>query len=498
MQRISEPNSSSIAIRTSHRLLPDPTRVLIKIFVAGQEDFGSTESRINVVVQRVLALSDDEVGTALAIVTKDFSHRHDDFDALLHAHAQRACECIVSDHELTNDRWKLLGACFTHEFSVEGAALCNPSAVLHPDQSGLGAGMARFIMTVRAIGEGHRSSIGFRTGVIDQWGGISVDAPQPRLHPGAYSDPLFTRQNFIGPLESLSDFGENAQTVLSKLPDEFTLEQLEERLIVLLHSHDTHRNAAETVLNFRTIAERSYVVDFPKDSSYSERVLWPHASSEWRGMEDARLVRFAEDDGSTSYLATYTAFDGSSITQQMFRTTDFQRFEMFPVSGRAARGKGLAVFPRKVGGAYMALTRMDHESNFISTSDQVEHWDDATAVQVPSRPWELIQLGNCGSPIETEAGWLVVTHAVGPFRTYYLSAMLLDLNDPMRVVGTLNQPLLAPIPAEREGYVPNVVYSCGSLKHRDVLMIPFGIADNSIGFATARITDLLTLLTDTH
>jgi predicted GH43/DUF377 family glycosyl hydrolase len=276
------------------------------------------------------------------------------------------------------------------------------------------------------------------------------------------------------------------------------LEQLEERLIVLLHSHDTHRNAAETVLNFRTIAERSYVVDFPKDSSYSERVLWPHASSEWRGMEDARLVRFAEDDGNTSYLATYTAFDGSSITQQMFRTSDFSRFEMFPVSGRAARGKGLAVFPRKVGGAYMALTRMDHESNFISTSDQVEHWDDATAVQVPSRPWELIQLGNCGSPIETEAGWLVVTHAVGPFRTYYLSAMLLDLNDPMRVVGTLNQPLLAPIPAEREGYVPNVVYSCGSLKHRDVLMIPFGIADNSIGFATARITDLLTLLTDTH
>jgi predicted GH43/DUF377 family glycosyl hydrolase len=332
--------------------------------------------------------------------------------------------------------------------------------------------------------------------VIDQWGGISVDAPQPRLQPVHYTDPIFTRRNFEGPLESLSDFGENAHTVLSKLPEEFSWHELEDRLTVLLHNHDTYRNAAETVLHFRTIAERSYAVLFPSSSRYSERVLWPHATSEWRGMEDARLVRFVDDDAKATYLATYTAFDGSGITQQMFRTLDFASFEMFPLSGRAARGKGLALFPRKICGSYVAMSRMDHESNFISFSDQLEYWDSATSVQIPARPWELIQLGNCGSPIETDAGWLVITHAVGPFRTYYLSAMLLDLNDPLRIIGTLNQPLLAPIPAEREGYVPNVVYSCGSLRHRNVLMIPFGIADNSIGFATARISDLIDLLTD--
>lgn len=495
MQRINESVGPALAIRTSHRLLPDPKRVLIKLFVAGQEDFGSTESRINVVVERVLALNEDQVKIALDVVRSDFAGRHDDFESILDIHANRACQCMAPDLDLSEDRRRLLGAFFTHEFAIEGASLCNPSAVLHPDQSGLGSGMARFIMTVRAIGEGHRSSIGFRTGVVDQWGGISVDAPKNRVRPGTHSDPVFTRKSFVGPLASLSDMGENARTVLDHLPDTFTLDQLEERLNVLLHNHDTYRNAAETVFHFRSIAERSYSVSFPDTTCFSERVLWPHATSEWRGMEDARLVLFTDEDGRRSYMATYTAFDGTDITQQMFRTTDFVNFDVFPVSGNAARGKGLALFPRKVEGSFVAMTRNDHESNFISVSDQIEHWETSHPVQVPARPWELIQLGNCGSPIETEAGWLVITHAVGPFRTYYLSALLLDINDPMRVIGTLDQPLLAPIQLEREGYVPNVVYSCGSFRHGDVLMIPFGIADNSIGFATAKISELIEHLT---
>jgi predicted GH43/DUF377 family glycosyl hydrolase len=339
-------------------------------------------------------------------------------------------------------------------------------------------------MSVRGIGEGHRSSIGFRTGVVDQWGGVTIDAPSSRLESGTIGEVVYGPSNFRGLLESYSDFGENARAVFGRLGERFTMSELEEQLNCLLHDHETYRNAEDTVHHFRTIAERSYAVSFSVASDVSERILWPHAWAEWRGMEDARLVQFRHDDGSVSYYGTYTAFDGVNISQQMFATEDFVDFRMFPASGRAAVGKGLALFPRRIGGSYVALSRSDNESNSVAFSDDIDHWSDSEVLQAPRRPWEIIQLGNSGSPLETDAGWLVITHAVGPFRTYYLSAVLLDLTDPTRIIGSLQEPLLAPITRERDGYVPNVVYSCGSLLHGDVLMIPFGIADNSIGIAT--------------
>jgi len=225
--------------------------------------------------------------------------------------------------------------------------------------------------------------------------------------------------------------------------------------------------------------------------------LWPHASDEWRGMEDARFVRFTTPEGSVIYYATYTAFDGSNISQQLLSTTGFTTFKMHPMSGAAASGKGLALFPRKIGGHYVALSRADHESNYISFSDDLEYWGKHEILQAPTRPWELIQIGNCGSPIETEAGWLVLTHGVGPMRTYCISALLLDKDDPLRIIGSLNKPLLSPTEGERDGYVPNVVYSCGSMLHGESLMIPFGIADNSIGIAVANINEVLQRLVDT-
>lgn len=487
---IGVPDRPYLAARTAHRLLPDPRRVLIRLFVAGQEDFGSTESRTSLVLDRILSLSEDEVRRALDEVSVDFAERHGDFTAWLDQHAHRVVHRIDSSVPLSEDRWRLIGACFTHEFAVEGAALCNPSAVPHPDQSGLDPGQLRFVMSVRGIGEGHRSSVGFRTGIVDGDGTVTVDPARGRVDAGFHGDVQFRRENFRGLLERYSDYGENARAVFSQLGEEFTQSELEVQLNCLLHDHETYRNADETVHHFRMIAERSYTVKFTGGTPLPGRVLWPHAGAEWRGMEDARLVRFAHDSGF-SYFGSYTAFDGSNISQQMFTTDDFVDFRMFPVSGAAARGKGLALFPRKVGGLYAALTRADHESNLISFSEHLEHWPAAQMLQAPRRPWEIIQLGNCGSPIETEAGWLVVTHAVGPFRTYYLSAMLLDLHDPSRVIGSLDEPLLAPISSERDGYVPNVVYSCGSLLHDGVLMIPFGIADNSIGIATADVGTLL-------
>ncbi len=483
-----------MAVRKSLRLDPDPSRITVKLFVAGQEDFGPLQSRTNAVISRLMQLSEAEVTAALTTVRRDFEDRHEDFDHWLDTHAHRALHRVDPSMPLSEDRWKLIGACFTHEFSVEGAALTNPSAVPHPDQSGLPAGTMRFIMTVRCIGEGHRSSIGFRTGTVDTWGDVVVHDPAPRVSMGLHGESVMSKAAFTGLLEDSFDYGENARTVLGGLRETFTLSELEEQLNVLLHDRDTYRNVDETLHHFRDIAARSYLVTFPSGIEQSERILWPRAEAEFRGMEDARITRLTEN-GSPTYVGTYTAFDGVNISQQGLRTDDFANFRIFPITGPAARGKGLALFPRRIGGAYAALVRPDFESNQISFSEDIEYWPASTTLQAPARPWEIIQLGNCGAPIETEAGWLVITHAVGPFRTYYLSAMLLDLEDPARVIGTLDTPLLSPAGADREGYVPNVVYSCGSIVHAGRLVIPFGIADTSVGFATAHMDELLGRLT---
>lgn len=482
---------AGFAVRTSIRLRPDPARITIKLFVAGQEDFGPTQSRTNAVVRRVMALSDKEASEALEDVQRDFSFRHPDFDQWLDMNAHRALHRFDPKVPLSEEKWRLIGACFTHEFAVEGAALCNPSVVDHPDQSGLPPGVRRFVMSTRAIGEGHRSAIGFRTGTIDIAGNVVIDEVRHQVSTGITSETRMSKAGFRSLLAPDAPFTENATEILSQLQDTFSLSDLEERLNVLHHDRDTYRNVEETLHEFRLIAQRFYMSTFPNDIAVSERTLWPHADIERRGMEDARFTRFVEHTGDVTYFASYTAFDGTNISQQGLRTDDFTHFHSFPVSGPAANGKGLALFPRRVDGRLAALVRPDYESNHIAFSDDVEFWETSDPIQVPERPWEVIQLGNCGSPIETEAGWLVITHAVGPFRTYYLGAMLLDLHDPGRVLGTLDQPLLSPTHDERDGYVPNVVYSCGSMVHAGHLMIPFGIADHSIGIATVGMDEVL-------
>lgn len=484
-------DTPGLARRTLVDLRPDPSRITVKLFVAGQEDFGPTESRTNAVVNRIMSLSDAEVRDALDGVHDDFAHRHPDFLQWLDVHAHRATHRVDPRTPLSEERWRLIGACFSHEFSIEGAALCNPSVVPHPDQSGLPDGALRFVMSTRCIGEGHRSSIGFRSGTIDTWGDVVVDPPGNLITTGTHGETPMTQAGFRGILEGANDYGENSRSILRALPEAFSSSQLEEQLNVLLHDRDTYRNVDETVHHFRLIAERSYMVSFPSGSLLSERVLWPRAESERRGMEDARFTRFVDRDSRATYVGTYTAFDGRDIAQQGIQTDDFSVFRTFPISGPAARGKGLALFPRTVGGSFAALTRPDFETNHIAFSDEVECWPTSTALHSPSRPWEVIQLGNCGSPLETEAGWLVITHSVGPFRTYHLGAMLLDLDDPCRVIGTLDTPLLSPVEADRNGYVPNVVYSCGSLVHGRHVMIPIGVADESIGVATVRLDELL-------
>ena len=480
--------------RLDTRLEPDGGRVISRLFVAGQEDFGVKQSRASMVVDRVLGLTEEEVREALSDVFERFDDRHFEIRREFELHAHRVANRVSVGALLSEERWSLIGAYFTHEFSIEGASLTNPSIVMHPDQSGVEPGSLRFVLSVRGIGEGHRSSIGFRTGIVNSAGDITID--EAGKHPviGTHWEPLLEQINFRGLLYEMNDLGENARYVLDQLGPTFTLKELNDVLYRMLDDHDTFRNVDHTVQHFRTIAERNYCLTFPVERSISERVLWPISSAEWRGMEDARFVRFSHDDGSVNYLATYTAFDGSDISQQLLCTDDFAAFETHPISGPAAQGKGMAIFPRKIGGQYFAMSRSDHESNSIAVSEHLQHWNQSVPVLTPMRPWELIQMGNCGSPIETEAGWILLTHGVGPMRTYSISACLLDLNDPMRVIGALDEPLLAPHPRERDGYVPNVVYSCGAMAHDNHLVLPFGVSDQSIGFAVVDIEQLISRL----
>lgn len=484
-----------LVTRLAGRIAPDPTRVVARLFVAGQEVVGGSESRASSVVTRILALDEVDVKQRLAELVERFGHRHRAILATFSHHADRIGNRLGSDADLSEDRWLLLGAAFTHEYAFEAASLCNPSIVAAPDQSDAPEGGLRFVMSVRGIGEGHRSSIGFRTGTVTGDGAVAVDEPEPFPTVAAIDPGVFAKDVFHGRLRALGTDGETAASVLDSLGRSFTAEELESRLAILADERDTRRDAHATAAQLRAIAACSYGAHFPVDTHLSERVLAPAMAAESHGMEDARFVRFVDDDGSVCYYATYTAFDGSTVSQQLLQTTDFSNFALSPMVGRAVANKGLALFPRRIGGRFAALSRHDRETNAVAFSDSLGDWGDAATFQAPNQDWDVIQLGNCGSPIETDAGWLVLTHGVGPMRTYSIGALLLDLDDPTKVVATLREPLLEPRRDEQDGYVPNVVYSCGSLLHGETVVLPYGIADSAVAIATVRWPDLLHAMT---
>ncbi|HZQ76003.1 MAG TPA: glycoside hydrolase family 130 protein [Acidimicrobiia bacterium] len=477
--------------RTPHRLRPDARRVVTRLFLPGQEMLGSGESRAAGVVERILALPDDEVSSALDALMAGFAGRHRRLRATLEEHFELVAHRLAGGDALSPERRLLMGSYFTNEYSVEAAALCNPSVVLHPDQGRLAAGEARFVMSVRAIGEGHVSSIGFRSGVIDARGEIRVDDPGPFLEPGRRLPGRYDRELFRGQLTERGTLGESAAFVLDALPAHFTLDELDRALADLGEQVVTHSHVRETVEHVRSLTVSNYDIDFPPDSAIAERVLLPMAPSESHGMEDARFVRFVDDDGSVTYYATYTAFDGVQVLPKLLETADFCEFRITQLTGPAAKNKGLALFPRRIGGRYVALSRWDRERNSVVSSPDGRSWEAATTVQSPERAWELLQLGNCGSPIETPDGWLVLTHGVGPMRVYSVGAILLDLDDPTRMLARLPAPFFVPDDSERDGYVPNVVYSCGALLHEQSLMVPYGISDAAIGIAVVQVGELL-------
>jgi predicted GH43/DUF377 family glycosyl hydrolase len=347
-------------------------------------------------------------------------------------------------------------------------------------------------MSLRAVGEGHLSSIAFRSGVLDAAGAITIDEPGAHLV-GGHRTPhrYFDKAHFGTKLQELAAINDLSSSVLNRLNAKFTLDELETSLSALEAHGPPPAVWFETVKIIRVLASSNYETTFPADSAIAERVIFPAGPNETRGMEDARFVRFTASDGSVRYYATYTAYDGFSILPQLIETEDFVRFTISTLNGVAAQNKGMALFPRPIDGKYVMLSRKDRENLHLTMSSDVHYWNDVVELYQPQHPWELLQIGNCGAPIETEAGWLVITHGVGPMRRYCIGALLLDLADPQRVIGHLREPLLEPTEDEREGYVPNVVYTCGAIVHGDRLVVPYGFSDSGIAIAHVALHDLL-------
>ncbi len=474
---------------TDEALFPDPARVIARLFLPGEE-LPNGRSRASAVVGRVLALSEAEVERAAADVIEKFSLRHRDLINLLNTHASTISSHLQADVPMSRARTLLMGASFTAEYAIEGAALCNPSVVLHPDQSGMQSGRARLALSLRAIGEGHLSSLGFCTAVV------SADAWEfePRGLPivaGTSHAATWSRNHLRAVLADQGRINGLAHSVLATLPDNFTAADLEHAFADASQDLLGRPGSAATLNELRRLVASVYEVSFADDVAISQQVLLPSAPDESNGLEDARLVRFVGDDGTVEYRATYTAYDGRAIAPRLLTSADLRTFRAHRLAGPAARNKGMALFPRLIAGRHWSLCRSDGESNCLARSDDGRVWGQPSVIQAPKAPWEVVQVGNCGSPIETDRGWLVLTHGVGPMRTYTIGAMLLELDDPTRVIAQLKEPLLQGTDRERYGYVPNVVYSCGSVIHDGRLWLPYGIGDSRIGVAWAQVDELL-------
>jgi len=413
-------------------LRPDPSRVLVRPFKPATEprDFNPTDkSRANHIVDRVLSLDPASVAVQLAEVLDNFQGRHRNLLATFEARADEMEEALVEHASFSQDQRRLMGAYFLHEYSFEAAALFNPSIVPHPDQSGVPAGGVRFVLSLRAVGEGHISSLTFRSGLISAEGDVSIE-PTVRLA---------------------------------------TVPKVSKRTPVV---------DGETI-----------ELSFSPDHHISERVIFPVTASQSNGIEDARFVDF--EGSRRTYYATYTAYSGKAIRSELLETRDFLSFRMSPLRGTAAQNKGMALFPRKLNGHYAMIGRQDNENLYLIYSDDLYRWDGGVAMLKPKFPWEFVQIGNCGSPIELEEGWLLLTHGVGPVRRYSIGAVLLDKADPSKVIARSREPLVRPERTEREGYVPNVVYTCGALSHRDTIVLPYAVSDTFSNFATIKISALL-------
>ena len=477
--------------RLPNKFYPDSTRIISRFYMPGAED------RARNIIKRVLDFSDQDVDSALSEVLSDFSKRHRNISKVFENNFDNIKYVLASDPNIPPDtlsleRKLLIGSYFTSEYAIEAAAFFNPSIVEDPNQGNLEEGQKRVIVSFRAVGEGHISSIVFRGGIINRNNEL-VFRPAGRFVdlPETVKRHVYEKKHFLEKLHEMNIHKDIVGFIMDNLKDKFIYHELQESIAEVSKNIKLSYSKKKVINAINWLANSHYEISFSLDTAISERVIFPVSAHESNGIEDARFVRFTNGDGSVTYFATYTAYDGHAILPKFIETKDFYNFKISPIYGKYTQNKNLALFPKKIKGKYAMLSRHDGVNNYIMFSDDIHFWRHAQKIQEPRYPWEFIQLGNCGSPIETEKGWLLITHGVGPMRRYSLGAILLDLENPSKIIGQLRQPLLMANEEEREGYVPNVVYSCGSIIHNNVLITPYGMSDYASGFATVLVDELL-------
>ena len=517
-------------IRKKHVFSPDPSRIIARFLQVGDERSAN-------IIRKVLAMPEKEVNIAMSQLLRGYSRRHRNISKVFEKYFNRMAPIFdtieVNEEDLSSSQKALIGSYFTMEYSIESAAFFNPSVIEHPDQSEIGVDEKRVIFSFRATGEGHISSIVFRSGILDKNNNLTIEpvgkmlAEADVIKRNVYekkaflkkldelqdhtaviaSDPVekpnetLKQENTIAPVIIDTKVEENEPSnitssafVFDHLGDNFTYGELMRNIDLARKDPKVTEDQLNLTIQMMWLASSHYEIHFSIDSAISERVIFPISATEQKGIEDARFVKFTDDDGEITYYATYTAYDGMATMPKLISTTDFYDFKILPINGEIAQNKGMALFPRKINGKYAMLCRIDGVNNYIAYSDKINIWREAKIIQEPKYPWELVQIGNAGSPIETKDGWLVITHAVGSMREYSLGASLYNLDNPEIEIGRLSSPLMVPNETEREGYVPNVIYSCGSLVHNKELVIPYAMSDHSSSFATVDLRELLDVL----
>ncbi|MCK9180791.1 MAG: glycoside hydrolase family 130 protein [Bacteroides sp.] len=478
--------------RQNSIIYPNNNRVIARFFFVG-------EKRAEKLIDKVLDISEIDAQSLFNQILREFSLRHRSISILFQKHYNNVRHIVRRIHpanDISTCRKLLIGSYFTMEYSIESAAIFNPSVVEDPDQNGLDEGEMRLIISLRATGEGHISSLIFRRAILSKENQITLSEPGNLIDEAMMiKDHLYEKDIFINKLKEMKLDPCFCNNIIGELPDKFSYNQIHDAVLAAENCKGPWSLEKEKYLNEIVWLAESYTeIRFSLDTDLSERVIFPLSNFEKNGIEDARFVKFRKDSGETVFYATYTAYDGYNILPKLIETKDFYTFKMFPLHGKFATDKNLALFPRKINGKYAMLSRIDGVNNYLMLAENLYKWDNATLMEEPLYLWELMQIGNGGSPIETEKGWLLITHGVGPVRKYCLGACLLDLNDPSKIIGRLKEPLLLPDENERSGYVPNVVYTCGAIVHNHELIIPYAMSDYASGFAKVNLDHLLNLL----
>lgn len=477
--------------RKNIKFLPDSSRVVARYFNGGNP-------RTKELVGRILAMSHLDVVHTLEQINRGFARRHRNISSIFLKHYENIghliAEMQIDEEQLSEERKLLIGSYLTMEYSIESSAFFNPSMMEDFDQTSLENGEKRVIISFRATGEGHVSSIVFRRGIIDKDNNLRMMRIGDDIEKAeVLHKMMFKKKRIMAKLAEMHTL-DIYTTIMNDLPEEFEYSVFKEILENELRDENISKDRKEAYEEIIWLLDSFYDIEFKHDSDISERVIFPISETESRGIEDARFVRFVDSDGSESIMGTYTAYNGHTILSKLITTEDFYTFRIMPLYGGGSQGKGMALFPKKINGKYAMLGRLDGVNNYLMYSARPNHWENPQMIQKPEYPWEYTQVGNCGSPLWTEEGWLVITHGVGAMRRYCIGASLFDLDDPSIEIGRLPEPLLSPLEEEREGYVPNVVYSCGSIIHNKSLILPYAISDYSSSYAVVDLKELLDAL----